>query len=223
MRADPIRRSATPGRTRWPAWGRARSLAAVAAPVVLCACGSSSVASSGGSGPPARAAAHATATTPVPGSSAITSGPRVGTTAAQAKAGAREFAGRTGAARFRVLVGDVCLAVRAGAPTALGRQPSDAAIRSHVVAASAAAARILTAFVRLQAPAAALDQLRPLKADYQRLGSLYASVLAAGAPAPHAFLGELARQEQKTSAEASLAGVPGCAPATAPGPATHTR
>jgi hypothetical protein len=127
----------------------------------------------------------------------------------------RAFAGTAGTARFRVLVGDVCLAVRAGAPGPLGSGSTDAAIRAHAVAGARAARRTLTAFDRLQAPTTALAQLRPVSSGYQRLTSLYASVLGAGAPAPRAFRAALVREEQRTAAAAFAAGFAACAPATA--------
>jgi hypothetical protein len=127
----------------------------------------------------------------------------------------RAFSGKAGAARFRVLVGDICLAVRTGAPGPLGSGATDAAIRTHAVAGARAARRTLTAFDRLQAPTTALAQLRPLSAGYQKLTSLYASVLGAGAPAPRAFRAALIREEQRTAAAAFTAGFAACAPATA--------
>lgn len=127
----------------------------------------------------------------------------------------RAFSGKAGAARFRVLVGDICLAVRTGAPGPLGSGATDAAIRTHAVAGAQAARRTLTAFDRLRAPTTALAQLRPLSAGYQKLTSLYASVLGAGAPGPRAFRAALIREEQRTAAAAFTAGFAACAPATA--------
>jgi hypothetical protein len=206
-------------------------LGLIAAAVVVGACGGSTARSGGGdagrngatTGGRTVATSASGSTGPgrvksaVRGKSTVTPGKSTaGSTQAQAQATARTFSGRAGAARFRVLVGDVCLAVRAGAPAAIGRKATDAELRTHVLAGADAARRTLTAFGRLQAPAEALGRLRPLTADYRRLQSLYASVLAAGAPAPHAFLAELERDEQQTAAAAIAVGIPACAPATAP-------
>jgi hypothetical protein len=228
MGADPMRRSARPRRTRWSQRGRVRVLGLIAAAVVVGGCGGSTAGSGGGAdagrnGATAGGRTVATTASGSPGSGRVTSPVRGKSTvtpgkstagSSQAQATARMFSGQAGAARFRVLVGDVCLAVRAGAPAAVGRKATDAELRTHVLAGADAATRTLTAFGRLQAPAQALGRLRPLTADYRRLQALYASVLAAGAPAPHAFLAELERDEQQTAAAAIAAGVPGCAPAT---------
>jgi hypothetical protein len=157
----------------------------------------------------------APARTPAASAPAPAPAPAGAPAAPPGSATARAFSGKAGAARFRVLVGDICLAVRTGAPGPLGSGATDAAIRTHAVAGAQAARRTLTAFDRIRAPTTALAHLRPVSAGYQKLTSLYASVLGAGAPGPRAFRAALIREEQRTAAAAFTAGFAACAPATA--------
>ncbi len=151
-----------------------------------------------------------TGTSPVPG--VRPAGP-----APAGSANAREFAGRAGAARFRVLVNDVCQAVRARAPAALDPRASDAAVRSHAAAGAAATRGTLTAFVRLSAPTTALVLLRPLSGDYERLARLYADVVRPGSAHPRAYLPAITRAERTAAAAALAGGFPACGPAVGRG------
>jgi hypothetical protein len=141
-------------------------------------------------------------------------GTRAAPATSTAGATAQAFAGSAGAARFLLLVNDVCRVVRAGAPAPLAASAPDAAIRAHAAAGAAAAQKTLTAFARLRAPTTALARLRPLNADYVKLAGLYRTLLSAGAPRPHAFLAAIGLAEQRTAVAARAVGLAACAPAT---------